>query len=365
MALMMTLLMVVGCDVSPNISSVIPKGCVNVSLNIEDGRTLNVSSTVPSEINYWQYSMTPLWNEGASIGNEEIYGVASYKELKDNNIGWVTPGLWKIEVFGLYVEPGYFGYLYYGESEIYINENNDQVFVYLKPYEFKNLGNLEISISQPELSSDENIDYYYCYSIKSIRGNAGSELSGLLGFDTETNTYSVNLEGLNSDYYNICISIYRNKSGLKDVLDVKNSGVLIGAETIGVFVQDMATVKVTGTVDPSDFVKGYINISLLSISGSISHNTSAINTDIVFTLKDSTYTESEKTEFEDKYNITYDWYVNGIMKASYSGIDNYQFTHKFSHYGPKEVSCVVTYQNKTLTERVYTATIKDTFTITP
>ena len=134
MALMMTLLMVVGCDVSPNISSVIPKGCVNVSLNIEDGRTLNVSSTVPSEINYWQYSMTPLWNEGASIGNEEIYGVASYKELKDNNIGWVTPGLWKIEVFGLYVEPGYFGYLYYVESEIYINENNDQVFVYLKPY---------------------------------------------------------------------------------------------------------------------------------------------------------------------------------------------------------------------------------------
>ena len=42
-----------------------------------------------------------------------------------------------------------------------------------------------------------------------------------------------------------------------------------------------------------------------------------------------------------------------------------EFTCRFRTYGPKEVSCVVTYQHEKLTERVYTATIKDSFTITP
>ena len=50
MALMITLLLVVGCDVSPSLDSSIPEGCVNVRLEIADGRGLDVSSTVPNEI---------------------------------------------------------------------------------------------------------------------------------------------------------------------------------------------------------------------------------------------------------------------------------------------------------------------------
>ena len=57
MALMMTLLLVVGCDVSPSFDSSIPEGCVNVRLEIGDGRGLDVSSTVPDEITNWQYSL--------------------------------------------------------------------------------------------------------------------------------------------------------------------------------------------------------------------------------------------------------------------------------------------------------------------
>ena len=356
-ALLITLLMVVGCDVSPTFNTSIPEGCVNVRLNIAGDRRLNVSSSVPNEITDWKYSLTPLWDYGDETVSETIYGSAVQKDLVDNNIGWVTPGYWKVEVYGMYIKEGYgAGIVYYGETEVYFNESNTNAVVYMKPFEYMNNATIRIDIIQPNLS-ETNSEYYYCYSIKGVSGNSAMERNGVLTKDTSTaNKYIGEISQLKADYYTINISIYRNNTGLTDLTAIKTGAELIGGEVIGIFVQDMATVIVGGTIDPSNFVQGQLNVSSVNVKGSMnrgvfSKTETGISTS--FSVVDETVITGEK-----EYTPSYQWYVNGVQQSETSK----NFAYTFETYGPKEVSCVIVY---TSGKEVYTATVKDTFTLTP
>lgn len=356
-ALLITLLMVVGCDVSPSFNTSIPEGCVNVRLNIAGDRRLDVSSTVPNEITDWKYSLTPLWDYGEEIVSEKIHGIAVWEDLVDNNIGWVTPGYWKVEIYGIYLKEGYgSGYVYYGETEVYFNENNTNAVVYMKPYENANNATIEIDITQPNLS-ETNSEYYYCYSIKGVGGNSAMERNGVLTKDTSTaNNYIGKVSQLKADYYTINISIYRNKAGLTDLSAIKTGAELIGGEVAGIFVQDRATVIVGGTIDPSSFVQGQLNVSSVNVKGLMSRETfskteNGISTS--FSVVDETVITGEK-----EYTPSYQWYVNGVQQSETSK----NFAYTFETYGPKEISCIIVY---TSGKEVYTATVKDTFTLTP
>lgn len=356
-ALLLTLLMVVGCDVSPALNTSIPEGCVNVRLSIAGDRRLDVSSSVPNEITDWKYSLTPLWDYGEEIVSETIHGRAVQEDLVDNNIGWVTPGYWKVEVYGWYIREGHgFGIVYYGETEVYFNENNTNAVVYMKPYEYANNATIKIDITQLNLS-ETNSEYYYCYSIKGISGDSAMERNGVLTIDeSSANKYIGEVSQLKADYYTINISIYRNKAGLTDLTAIKSGAELIGGEVVGIFVQDMATVIVGGTIDPSSFVQGQLNVSSVNVKGLMSREAFSKTENGIsssFSVVDKTVITGEK-----EYTPSYQWYVNGVQQSE----TGKNFTYTFETYGPKEVSCVIVY---TSGKEVYTATVKDTFTLTP
>ena len=356
MALLMTLLLVVGCDVSPSFDSSIPEGCVNVRLEIADGRGLDVSSTVPDEITNWKYSLTPCWEYGDEAVSETPYGKRDMEELVDNCIGWVTPGLWKVEVYGMYIKDDHgIAAIYYGETEVYFNENNTTAVVYMKPYEYKEMATVNIEITQRSLS-ETNSEYYYCYTIEGVSGENAMKRSGVLTKDSSSGTYKAGESNLKADYYTINIAIYRNVKGLTDINAIKTGAELIGGETVGVFVKALSTVTVGGTVDPSDFVQGLIDVSSVNVKGSLNRGAFSKTNDGIltsFSVDDNSVISGNKT-----YTTTYQWYVNGVQQNE-TGIS---FSYTFNTYGPKEVSCVIVY---TSGKEVYSATVKDTFTLTP
>lgn len=358
-ALLITLLMVVGCDVSPSINTSIPRGCVEVSLKVVDSRSLNAEMNFDSQtVVHWGYALKSQWND--QDFEEKIYGNVSYSELPDNGyLGWVTPGLWKVTVYAL----GEGGTpLYIGEELVYINDENNCISVYMKPYSYQdNNPKLLFNITNRDIVDIQTgYDTYYIYTIKDINGNV-VEVQNSEGFVFSSNGTQKTITTLPAGYYNVFVGLYIGKKGLTSIEDVKNdsNSEMIGGEVLGVYLPAFSEATITGVLEPSDFVKGQLDISLVIVSGSISHDYNTIDTEITFTLKDSTMADSEK----NNYNIAYDWYVNGVKESDQT--TETEFTYKFSTYGPKEVSCVVTYQHKELTERVYTATIKDSFTITP
>ena len=139
MALMMTLLLVVGCDVSPVLDSFIPKDCVEVSVMVSSGRDLDYYVKDGSKIEDYDsfsklhggfyYKLEPQWSY---TDENKPYGIVSKLEKLPENgkIGWVTPGCWKISIWG------YNNYVpaFYGEQIVYFSSNNSSTVVYIEPY---------------------------------------------------------------------------------------------------------------------------------------------------------------------------------------------------------------------------------------
>ena len=360
-SLLITLLMVVGCDVSPSITNSIPEGCVEASIMISSSRDLDyyvtggnkiVDPDSLSSVLKLCYSLEPQW---AYDELDKPYGEVFWADLSsDGKVGWVTPGLWKITVFGINEN----GIAFQGEQEVYFSSKKDTAVVYLKPAEGDST--LDVELTQPMFSS-ETKEYIYEYSLVDCSMTTIKEGSFSLSSvvyddigDPLSGTYVAKIETIPAGSYSLSIKIFRNNESKDDLAHT-----LVGGITKGLFLFGGNNFTLKGTIEPSDYTLGNIDISLIAVSGNIFHDYNTIDTDITFKLKDSTMADSEK----NNYNITYDWYVNGVKESDQT--TETEFTYKFSTYGPKEVSCFVTYQHKELTERVYTATIKDSFTITP
>ena len=168
---------------------------------------------------------------------------------------------------------------------------------------------------------------------------------------------SIDINGIPAGYYSLTIKIFRNagNNGSLPISDVKK-GSLVGGITKGVFFCAEVNLAVKGSIEPSDYTLGNIEISGLCFVGSISHGELITGSPITFTLDDQTVVG------ESTYNISYQWFVDGNIINGANGIT---FNHKFNTYGPKEVSCLMVYQDTVNTEKVYSKTVKDVFTITP
>ena len=362
--LLFTLIMSVACDSTP-VS--VPENLVKASISLTDSRSLiKEGADSLADIDYFKYKLTPLWNYGTNNYSEEIYGkMNDYALLSDDGVlGWVTPGKWNVSIKGYnsnHVE------IYIGDCVSYFGPNNDKATVYMAPIN----GNSKISISidQPMLSSNQ-YEYNYIYRLIDAAGNVATyanddtkRIEGVISFfsiNGATGTYKTEINNIKSGKYSLAIYCYRNDSNatsqMIDISEIIN-GELIGGEVKMVSLPVNYEEKITGTLDFSDFVNGDVHISLLSIVAEISHTALYKLGEYEFTLNDTTLNEEDKVN----YNISYEWYVNGIKK----GENTTTFNHSFTTYGPKEVACVVTYQSIENTKKVYTSTIKDSFTIKP
>ncbi|MCI7606824.1 MAG: hypothetical protein MSS69_08725 [Spirochaetales bacterium] len=373
-AVLITLLMSVACDNTPVLDN--SNDLVLASISVTGSRSL-VSSGAKDELSeIVQYAcvLKHLWTIDSEdySASEEVYGDEEkyYENIgSDGVIGWVTPGFWSVTVYGY--NSAHMP-IFVGTTEVYFSPTNSKATVFMTP--INGTGSVSFSITQPMLS-DNIYEYNYIYRLYDITGNTmvisdedgnSKKAEGVIKLDSNdgiTGTYSASLSNIPYGMYSLAVYCYRNNTTIQlDSVSTIENGSLIGGEYKKLFLyQSFMSETITGTLDFSDFVESDINISLLTINGSLSVTSGALSkeTDITFSLTDETTSDADK----ENYNITYDWYVNGIRTSDTSTAIS--TTQNFGTYGPKEIACVVTYQHKVNTERVYTATIKNIFTILP
>lgn len=365
-ALLLTLLMVVGCDVSPSLNASIPEGCVDASLQLALGRDLdiyftdgnlikNISSL--SKVVHFDYCLEPQWtwtNE-----KDKPYGEVSFKELPvDGKLGWVTPGLWKIKVYG-YSE---YGPSFFGEQDVYFSSNNNVAFVFVEPMEGFTNSSLSIELNQP-MYSENQYEYSYIYSLVDCSGAVINEdfliYNPVVNNENslENGIYKANVDVIPAGSYSLNISIYSNpkNDGSLSLSEVKR-GAYVGGMSKGLFFCLGVSLTVKGSIEPSEYAIGGIEISGLAIIGSISHGELIKDSTVKFTLNNETVVDTSN------YSVSYQWFVNGNKIDGEIG-DSLDYV--FTTYGPKEVSCLIVYRNLNDSNKVYNALIKDTFTLTP
>ena len=364
-ALLITLLIVVGCDVSP--VSTRTDNLVLASISVREARALvsNGEDDTLSEVNHFTCYLDHLWSmdETDDTYTENIYGdreIIYEKIAEDGVLGWVTPGKWKVTVYG-YNNGGI--PIFVGTTEVYFSPTNSTATVFMTP--LKNTGTITIDINQPMLSSNP-YEYNYIYKVIDSSGNIavsnGNRVEGVIEIDTTksnniTGNYKATISDLSFDMYAVAIYCYRNSSAtssqINSVSEIEK-GELIGGAVKKVFLcfSYNQPFTITGSLDFSDFVKADLDSSSIVVSGSLTSSISGKTAN--FTLKDNTNTNGSTS-----FNFSYQWYVNGVlMQDSTSKV----FSHSFEYYGPKEVSCVIVYKSET---EVYSATVKETFTLTP
>lgn len=364
-ALLITLLTVVSCDVSP--VSTRTDNLVLASISVREARALvsNGEDNTLSEVKHFSCKLEHRWSIDGTTDTytEEIYGDKEivYENIaEDGVLGWVTPGKWKLTVYGYNSEkiP-----VYVGTTESYFSPTNSTATVFMTP--LKNTGTITIDINQPMLSSNP-YEYNYIYKVIDSSGNIavsnGNRVEGVIEIDITksnniTGNYKATISDLSFDMYAVVVYCYRNSSAtssqIKSVSEIEK-GELIGGEVKKVFLcfNFDQPFTITGSLDFSDFVKADLDSSSIVVSGSLTSSISGKTAN--FTLKDNTNTNGSTS-----FNFSYQWYVNGVlMQDSTSKV----FSHSFEYYGPKEVSCVIVYKSET---EVYSAIVKDTFTLTP
>ena len=143
-ALLVTLLMVVGCDVSPVSNTNVSDGkYVEFNLSVKDScsRDLLVSSD-SLNVSYYKIALVPEWNDLVSgapiygrIGSRSAdgtvaYGNQNYATAAEITLGYVTPGKWTVYVAAFNSTDQV---ILDGYNSSYVNSTNNSVSVYLSP----------------------------------------------------------------------------------------------------------------------------------------------------------------------------------------------------------------------------------------
>ena len=271
-----------------------------------------------------------MWKIDEKNISEKIYGIQSEWRVHlpdDGVIGWVTPGLWKVSIYG-YNKSAVL--IYYGETEVYFSSVNSNATVIMSPYKGKE--SIEIDILQPMLSSNP-YEYNYIYKVIDSSGNIavsnGNRVEGVIEIDTTksnniTGNYKATISDLSFGMYSIVVYCYRNSSAtssqIKSVSEIEK-GELIGGEVKKVFLcyNYRQPFTITGSLDFSDFVKADLDSSSIVVSGSLTSSISGKTAN--FTLKDNTNTNGSTS-----FSFSYQWYVNGVLMQDSS---SKEFSHTF------------------------------------
>lgn len=366
MALMMTLLLVVGCDVSP----VANNNLIRASVNISDSRDLQVVGG-DGNITSYKIAMIPEWSETSideqivgkkgsrdENGNITSWEAVSYSKENGNvaiDLGYISQGKWSIYI-NAYNEAN--DLIYVGNTMVYLNLNQTDVVVLLRRTGLdSDVGRLGFNITLNRLNltdsytSDENgiVDEsgnVYRLMYKVLGGK--EPIQGYIPLASMFGAYSVfgdfkNPVHLIPGDYTVVVSLVKKDSEGKETI--------IGGITRLVSVFPSKTdnyddwTKLVGEVTPSDFIQVGIDFPAPDIKASIS----CLEVDGVYTFS-----------CEDKYNITngykryFRWFIDGelvegnnnqkwtVDDVSLSG-NKSSLTCSFLKKGEREVHCEVVY----------------------
>lgn len=352
LALMMTLLLVVGCDVSPSMNSNFVRASLTLSSNMEKGIVIHDSI---ADVDKYRIALIPNWDtldNGVSIhggfGSVDSSGnILTFKEYTKSDIssidlGYITPGKWSIYVEGINSSGVV---VQSGRSTSYFTKDSVEAVVFLLPAG-GSTGEIIISISTQQLMLDEK-DYVSNYALKYKLVGVNSEkvyedyLDKGIVSDNRIH-YSKTIEGVQQGDYQVVITLENNGRVIGGITRVIRVVAKISKSDIS---------WVSGDLTPEDFVPVELEIPAPSISAEMTEKPSGDikkEASLGFCCKDTTGNGSG-------YNRKFLWYVNGVQVLETTSTTDTStfdsscfdslntFNSYFSEIGRYEVRCEIVY----------------------
>lgn len=358
-ALLLTLLMVVGCDNSP-ISVTPERGLVKACINIGNGSTKDLLITnADSNFTNYKIALVPEWNTldngtpiYGKIGSVEngkiINGKAFDASSSSIDLGFITPGKWTIyvEAYKTVTVEGVKKevVLQAGKTTVYFVSNDINATIILQPVS-EGEGTLDVLINVQKLyinKEDHEKNYKLFYTLESAQ-------SGIVVPETEMKFHSWDSNGAHDNRsYGVNVSVPQDSYIIKFILkeryeiaEGETEWRVVGGITRSVEVVANETSSIYGNVSPSEFIPVEIDIPAPSIVATFTNKPSStveLNSTISFSCEDSTGNGSG-------YNRKFIWYVNGVeaVDDDTTTEDISEFSMKFDEIGRYEVRCEVVY----------------------
>ena len=358
--LIAAMLMVVSCT-----QEVAPKndGLVEAILAVDFGKDVAVTSLNGETITY-EYTFIPKWDT-LTNGTVPYGAVNSAKKLNTTtsvtgdtvteNIGYVTPGLWELEVKGYieYNDTSKKAKVLEGKRTVYVNNANTNassnivtVSILVAPVS-EGEGSVYFNLQMQNLNDNNKIKY----SIVNVDGES----------KTEGELTSTTMVSTTSDAYKYEETVTKVKAGF-NTISITVDG-YEGGITKTFLLLPGKTINITGSVYPSrfknvdvsiftvDVSKGTMSIAKAGSTGTVTVTDGACtldaNTEYTFQYNDEnlndylTPNEIAATGLTGEFKKAYEWYVNGeiVTAATQSS-----YTKNFgTAYGDYSVTCKIVY----------------------
>lgn len=356
--LIVAMLMVVSCsqEVAPKTED---NGLVEATIGLgRSSRDVKVDAPNGAKISYY-YTLEPTWT--AVNNGSPIYGAVSTEALLVNNktiadevestsLGLVTPGLWKITVFG-YIGTGNSKQLVLkGEKKAYFINGSNNATVFVAPVSNSNAtGSVNIDLEMQNLGSTEN--NVISYSIVNLDG--GSEvkdsIKGNISNTTNKGSYVVTVKGVRTGFNTITLSVPSA---------VGKGGITKTFLMIPTAVTNDVEVTISGSVYPSDFQESSITVKVLKVNdGTISvKNGDAPVPPKTVDEVEGVYVLDGSKSYTFKYTdgdfvipngatasqVTYKWNLGSVQKGIGAEISSTALDLNSAN-GDYSITCVATY----------------------
>lgn len=355
--LIAAMLLVVSCT-----QEVAPKndGLVEAILAIDFGKDVTVSSLSGEKITY-EYTFKPKWST-LDNGTKPFGGVEAFTKLNNTttvagdtvteNIGYVTPGLWELEVIGFVDYDTIKARVLAGKRTVYVNKTNTNavdnkvtVSILVAPVSVGE-GSVHLNLQMQDLNDNNKINY-------SIVNVDNSKKEGSMTSTTKVSS--------TSDAYKYEETVTKVKAGF-NTISITVDG-YEGGITKTFLLLPGRTINITGSVYPSQFKNVDVSIFTVDVSKGTMSIAKAGSTGTV-TVTDGACTLDANTEYTFQYNgegfndyVTleektaagltgefkeaYEWYVNGKIVT---GATQSSYTKDFgTAYGDYSVTCKIVY----------------------
>lgn len=360
-ALLLTLLMVVGCDVSP---APMNNGLVRASISVSNSRDLQVVGG-DGNIDYYKIAMIPEWstsNLSESIvgkkGNRDESGVVTewidVTPLEEHgnlfiDLGYVSQGKWTIYLNG-YNKDGVL--IYTGNTSTYLKKDNSNIVIFLNRYsDAQKNGHIGFFIVVNQLKileSDHKSSYGLKYDVRSLDGNTVLnedvnkylEVSSFVENKVNYGLWDDKVSFIPDDYY-VTVSLVINPK-------TENERVIGGITRLvsiypGITSDTHTWTMIRGEVAPSDFLQVGIDFPVPEITTIM--DASEQGGVYTFTCTD-TYNNT------DKFNRYYRWFIDGELVKDNSDYSKWSVASiSSSTLEPNKSTMTCSFNKKGLGER--------------
>ena len=344
--LIAAMLMVVSCS-----QEVAPKNenLVNASISIADTRSLSTTGEELGEITY-EYKLTHKFDQidtsSTIVGDKTVWTPMP----SDKKLGYVTQGLWKIEVQGKVNGKVVLS----GSANHYFNNQNTIAKIFVNPTSGNGIVTFS-AIKMQDLDESTGTKYEVKYALTAIDAESEATATAMTrtqkpGYVSEYST--TDPVSVPAGYYRLTISVWGPKNGTSTTED----GIL-GGITKSIRVLNGSSVIVSGSIEPKDFDKSEVNVVVLEPTGTISKDVVSpkAGDEVKITVSDETnvidltnagYERKENGTIETNdgnvYAVSYIWDVNGEKVTTTTN----EHSVTFPVPGPKSVSCAIVYKVK-------------------